>query len=217
MEYFTNSKPTLISDKTVTMYKKMIDDITYENSSIFKKIYDKIIYPNLGLFIIIIIIVVVLIYMYKRHRENFSNNHNNHNNHNRHSKMLIDPMDENKFMAIDHPRERIARPTFNPYYPVAQQVSHVNYLPDQIPVQLNGGFINNTGNTDYDPTAYYANEYEKNENNPIYSGPFYSGSSINGGVSDDSYKNFVSANANTLDEYNTIIGDKQIIESPFDK
>lgn len=198
MEYYTQTQPTLISDKTANYFNQTIYKLNTSNQSIFRKIFDNIIYPNLGS---IILLLAILIFLYYRYRSN-----NEH------------------FGGMDSPKERIARPTLNPYYPVSEQKSYVNYTPDQIPVYIDGNLVNNIQYEDgqYDtvklqphpPTSdnVLASEPEAGEQ-VQYAGPYYHG--LSNDVSDDMNLNFVKASQENLNEFDTLLKHKVQMDSPF--
>lgn len=182
MDFFTGTHPVLLSEKTIERYNKLIEEINGSNTSFLKKIFNSVIYPNLGLIIVIIIIISFLYYRYRTKKETFG--------------------------GMDMPNERIVRPTFNPYYPTGTQNSHVNYLPNEIPFNVNGKLVNNT-KQDYDPGVIYMNNWKEMENMPTYTGPFYSGTSQN--MSDDLYKDMIDTNTKNLFEFDDLVGEKDKI------
>jgi hypothetical protein len=100
---------------------------------------------------------------------------------------------------MDAPNERIARPILNPSIPISQQHSYVNYLPDEIPVNVNGVMVNNIAQMDYTAPNY-------NRNTNQYSGPYYS--SMNNNVSDDAMRDFRNSNKQNLMEYDDLLDQK---------
>lgn len=200
MELYTNSHPILVSERVTSSYNKMITDMTLQNTSIFRKLYDDIIYPNLGLCILIFLILVFLIWRYwtvKSNKEKFQKNH---------CVNIKDPIyvSENTqynpsiqyFGGMDHPQERIARPTFNPSIPINKQQSYVKYLPDTVPVINNCSYINNVQEMPYTSPPDNLNSYQ-------YTGPCYRAGE--NGVSDDMYNDFVEYNKQNLSDYDNII------------
>lgn len=196
MELYTNSQPTLISDKVVDSFSKMIKEISDQNTSIFRKIYDNVIYPNLSIFIVVMLIIIFLLYRYFtyvddkpiKQTETFSPNN-------------IPPR-RRIFDEVEFPNERITRPTFNPAIPVSQQQSYVNYLPDEVPVRVNGELVDNTQDINYYAPPNNPNTFQ-------YSGPYYKASE--NGLSDDMYKEFVSQNNQNLSDLNDIIRQKNFM------
>lgn len=200
MDFYSRTPPNLVSDKTLNMFNQALDKIAKENQSIFRRFYDNIIYPNLGLCILLVIIVIFLLYRYyKYHHEHFG--------------------------GMDSPNERIARPTLNPYYPVNEQNSYVNYLPDQIPVFVDGKLTNNIQYKEgqYD-TVNLSPHYPYADNSVIptepetssiqYAGPYYHG--LSNDVSDDMHLDFVKAGQENLNQFDKILKQKVLMESPFD-
>jgi len=103
------------------------------------------------------------------------------------------------FGGMDHPKERIARPVFNPSIPVSKQQSYVRYLPDEIPVVRNGKFVDNVQELPYDAPPNNPNQFQ-------YSGPFYNVSA--NGTSDDMYGGFIKLNETNLENLNDIYEQK---------
>lgn len=195
MELYTNSRPSLVSERVSSAYNKMINEITAQNTSVMSKLYDNYIHPNLGVFILIAIIVIILglRYFYVRgNKETFQKNHNIVN---------AQPQLDNctYFGGMDDPLERVARPTFNPSIPICEQRSYVNYLPDTIPVNVNGNYVTNVANSNYVVPQHTTNNFQ-------YAGPYCNTHEQN--ISDDMYKNFVDYNKQNLNEYNDILGEK---------
>lgn len=199
MELYTNSQPILIGERVTNLFNSMLENIKMENRSIFGKFYDDYVCPNISIIIVIILFIWFLMYMRKR-KSKMTENYNNIIN------KSIDPImvSENDqyvrglrvFGGIDHPKERIARPTFNPSIPVSRQHSYVNYLPDEIPVDINGQLQNNVI-----PMEYIAPN--NNTNNFQYGGPIYRLSDRN--TSNDMHNNFVDANKQNLMEFDDLL------------
>lgn len=199
MELYTNSHPILISDTVINSFNKMVEDIAKENSSIFTKIYENVIYPNLAVFIIIAFIIIFLLYRYFTHKnkkEPFNKTH----------ERKTEPTNTSEyargvrtFGGMDSPMERIARPTFNPSIPIHQQQTYVNYLPDEIPVRVNGKLVDNVHEYPYDAPNDHPNVIQ-------YTGPFYRASE--NGMSDDMYTDFVESNKQNLMEFDDLIQSK---------
>lgn len=195
MEYYTSSKPNLISDKTVELFNKTIDKLVKDKQSIWMKIYDVVIYPYLGVFILLTLVTIFLLYRYY-HRENFG--------------------------GIDSPKERIARPVLNPYYPVSEQKSYVNYTPDQIPLYIDGEFVNNIQHEDGEYDVTHLSPHPPTSDNVVspapysiqYGGSYYRGMSND--VSDDMNLDLVKMGQENLNEYDKILKQKLQMESPFD-
>lgn len=212
MEFFTNSQPSLISDKVVSSFDKMIKDMSEQNSSVFYKFYENVIYPNLGISILILLIILFLVYRYftfKKEKKIMETEKFNGNT-NENTKNIYSSNDGRyllkKFDDVEPINERIARPTFNPSIPISKQQSYVNYLPDEIPVRVNGELVDNVSrvNMQGNEIPYYAPQNEPN--NIQYTGPFYNASQ--NGLSDDMYKEFVSQNQQNLNDYNNILQQK---------
>lgn len=195
MELYTNSKPLLISDNVSSSIDNMITKMMNENKSIFQKLYDNVIYPNMGLCIIILLIVVFLLYRYYKHgntqQENFREPIDLYQPNPGRIK-LFDP-------DFDNPNVRIARPTFNPSVSFKKQTSYVNYLPDEIPVNVNGKMTNNIQKQEY-PAP------EQREKEIQYGGPYYQAGQ--NGISDEMYNGFVEANQQNLFEFDDLLNDK---------
>lgn len=186
MEYFTRTHPVLISDKLSSTLEHTIEEIKKNNPSISHKFYENIILPNKGVFIVLLIIAGLLLYRYFKRQENFEDKPN------------PDYANYTNFSGMDAPNERIARPTFNPNYPVAEQTSYVNYLPDHVPVNVDGSWKNNV-----QPQSYIAPPLHDDLQ---YSGPYYHGTSTI--VSDDGYQEFAQANATNLDQFDELMRQK---------
>lgn len=184
MEYFTRSHPVLISDKLSSTLEHTIEEIKKNNPSISHNFYENIILPNKGVFIVLLIIAILLLYRYFKRQENFETDTPN-----------PDYANYTNFSGMDLPNERIARPTFNPSYPVAEQTSYVNYLPDHVPVNVGGLWKNNVQNQSYVAPPLH-DECQ-------YSGPYYRGTSTI--VSDDGYQEFAQANATNLDQFDELL------------
>ena len=193
MDIYTNSVPLLISERVSGTYKKLLNDMTTQNTSLFRKIYDDYVHPNIGVCLIISLIVIFLIWRYvsvRKNREKFGQNI---------IRREIADDNYNGFSGMDDPNERIARPILNPSVPINRQTSYVNYLPDSIPVINNGQFINNIQEHQYDAPPIMEGKYQ-------YSGTYYKGGE--NGVSDDMENPFVEYGKQNLIDYNDIIGDK---------
>ena len=197
MDFFTNTKPILISDKISESFNKMILDASSVNNGILYKIYENVIYPNLGVFIVILLILLFLLYRYFTYRkdprneitENFNVNDNTNSVGN---KITI-------FDDYDSPNEKVARPIFNPSIPVSRQKSYVRYLPDE----MNPNEINNPNNKTFEVPKNYKNEFQ-------YTGPFYK--MAENGLSDDMYKEFVSQNKQNMQDLDMEILQKSFVD-----
>lgn len=187
MEYFTRTQPVLISDKLSSTLEHTIEEIRKNNPSLSHNFYKNIILPNKGVFIVLLIIAIILLYRYFKRQENQENFEQDKPN----------PYYANytNFSGMDSPYERIARPTFNPSYPIAEQTSYVNYLPDHVPVNSNGLWKNNVQKQSYIAPPLH--------DDCQYSGPYYRGTSTI--VSDDGYQEFAQANATNLDQFDELI------------
>ena len=201
MELFTNSQPLLITEHVSLLFNKMLDDATNNNKSFLRKLYDNVIYPNIYFCIMIAIIFCILVYMYHNNRktkkilrERLTNINNDYDA----TENVQYIRGRRPFGGMDAPNERIARPILNPSIPISQQHSYVNYLPDEIPVNVNGVMVNNIAQMDY--TAP-----NSNRNTNQYSGPYYS--SMNN-VSDDSMRDFRNSNKQNLMEYDDLLDQK---------
>lgn len=131
MEFYSGSKPLLISDNVKNTLNKLLHDknqgITIKNPhDTLHRIYDDYISPNIGLIILVFAIIIFLAYRYQN------------------------KMETNTESYIRYPKEtqdlnntltsKFVRPTFNPAYPVSTQISYAVYpsgsskldLPSQI-------------------------------------------------------------------------------------
>jgi hypothetical protein len=195
MELYTNSLPILISERVTTTYSKLMEDMSKQNLGIFQKLYENIIQPNLGLSILVSLILIFLIWRYI----SFRNNKKEQFQRKLGTTLKGYPNRVRYFSGMDSPNERIARPTFNPSIPIQKQQSYVNYLPDTIPVNHNGKFVNNVQEMQYTAPANNANTFQ-------YTGPFYD--TGENGVSDDMYDGFVEYNKQNLLEFDDILSEK---------
>lgn len=200
MDLYTSSHPSLVSDRVIGSFNKLLEDARNKNIGFFQKIYDKIIYPNLGIFIVLLLIVVFLIYRYmtiNKNKENFDKDLQDTGSIPYHGRIkLFDP-------DMDRPDERIARPTFNPSFPIEKQRSYVNYLPDEVPVDVNGQLIDNVKEQDYSAPEEWHNSFQ-------YSGPYYKLGE--NGFSDDMYEDFAKYNRKNLNDFDAILQDKMNID-----
>jgi len=189
MELYTGSHPVLVSDIVASSYNKLVTEMTKQNRSIWDKIYDDIIYPNIGLFIIVVCVAIFLLWRYIVHsrKEKFVQD-----------KTEYQP-NVRMFGGEDASDERIARPIFNPSIPIQKQESYVKYLPDEIPVNQNGEWVDNVQDMPYNAPSFNPNSYQ-------FTGPYYHASE--NGLSDDGYSEFVNYNKQNLVDYDNIIGDK---------
>ena len=237
MELYTNSRPSLINENIVMAFDKIINDISNENTGSFKKIYEKIIKPNWVMFAFIFIVGAVLFYRYYVYgrKEKFNKKkitevevdariEDELQKMTEFNKINAEKLTNPKLVALnnnpeymrelhnfggmDDPRERIARPTFNPNIPINQQESYVDYMPDRVPVRVNGKL---TGNINARRLPYDAPQ--DNPNNFQYSGPYYRGGNGSGNgnhnnLSDDGYAGFVDANSQNLMEFDDLINSK---------
>jgi len=192
MAYFTNSLPNLLSEKRWDVLEHDFNNVKKNSTGMMEKIYNNIIYPYQGVWISVILIAVILYYLYRQKNENFG--------------------------GMDSPYERIARPTFNPRYPVSEQTPYVNYLPDHVPVISNGEFKDNVQviprtpitNIDTRQEDILARDYvaPPQHNEYQYSGPYYRGTSEI--VSDDEYKEFAAANEENLAQFDDLLNQKML-------
>lgn len=210
MEYFTQSRPNLISDKLSGTLEHTLDELRKKNPSVSHHFYENIFLPNKNVFIAIFIIGCILLYLYCTRREKFAQINSNtqiieatlSSPNNLTSGSIINPNFGNysTFSGMDDPNSRFARPTFNPYYPVSQQTSYVNYLPDHVPVNNEGMWKNNVSTESYIAPPLHQ-EIQ-------YSGPFYRGN--NTVVSDDGYQSFAQLNNDNLNQFDELIRQKQL-------
>lgn len=199
MELYTDSRPSLISERVAHTFDKMISDLKMQNRNVITRLYEDIICPNIGLTIAIVIILIFLIYRYYHNKHKSENFNYIMSSNGKHQLGIMNANERNKFGGMDDFNERIARPTFNPSIPVSNQQSYVNYMPDQIPLLLNGELINNEQSNNYNVPMNDVNRYQ-------YTGPFYR--SGENGLSDDAYKEFVEYSNNNLNDYNEILQQK---------
>lgn len=202
MDFFTNSKPMLITDKINNTFNKMITDLNSENIGICHKIYNNIIYPNLTVFVVILLLILYLLYRYYTYKKIISlNEKSNLNEKFKNTEMQNNGIKEytTMFSDFDNPNERIARPTFNPSIPISKQTSYVNYLPNEINVINNGKFIDNVDDVKYPAPQKHDVEFQ-------YSGPYYQ--IAENGLSDDMYKEFVSQNKQNMEDLDNILEQK---------
>lgn len=206
MELYTNSQPILIGEHVTSLFNHMFDNIETNNKNIFEKIYDDVIHPNIYIFAIIAMIVCFLMYRYFKHTKPRNELYDNTTINNPNKTWLSEDDQYIRgvrvFGGMDHPKERIARPTFNPSIPISKQQSYVNYLPDEIPVDVNGQLKNNIL-----PMEYIAPQ--NNSNNIQYGGPIYK--SGENGLSDDIYRDFVDSNKQNLMEFDDLLQQKTIV------
>lgn len=108
MDFFSNSRPNLISNRTIKALEKLYSikggDTVNEKgvSDTLYNLYKNYIEPNIFLFILLIIFCLFLIYKYiSKNQEEF-------------------------------------QPTFNPSIPIESQNSYVNYLPDNAALNVGG-------------------------------------------------------------------------------
>lgn len=71
----------------------------------------------------------------------------------------------------DHSQDIQRRPTFNPHYPVSQQTSYVNYLPNEVPLNVQNKYAIQNGQNLNEKVKY---KYPYNDNNEYsyYSGAY---------------------------------------------
>jgi hypothetical protein len=200
-DYFSGNEPDLVSKKVMKNFKIIIDNaqkpkiitepILYNTCVSF---YDDYIVPNIILLILLFIFVLFLLYRYymKDIVDSYENIekldhflartntapkleitlpsstdlpiYNNYSNScsKSKSKTYMDEQDDINF-----------RPTFNPYYPVDEQTSYTNYLPNSLPLKKDGEYVNY-----YDVTNpkirknKYRMPYNRNNENVEYTGTF---------------------------------------------
>lgn len=201
MSYFTNSRPSLISDQMRITLEQNMEKARKQGMTWTQRFYENVIMENKLFCFIIIALICFLIYLYVKKNiwnEPFMNTvRAPYPNNNSYADQYVQPHSL-QFGGMDSPNERIARPTFNPYYSVDTQQSYVNYLPDQVPVISNGKMIDNVEDMPYTAPVQH-DTYQ-------YSGPYYRND--NNIVSDDLYQGFSQANINNLDQFDELIRQK---------
>lgn len=199
MELFTNSHPSLITNEVTSKIDTIITDISKGGSSIFRTMYDKIIYPNLTLIILIIILIIFLIYCYYSEK-NMANEPNKNIKNEQYENVNRRDRADTLFDGKYNQSEQFIRPVFNPTKSINEQESYVQYLPDDLPINIDDQIVRVHDDRQYSPPP---NDYR----NPIeYKGPQYAYGKM--GVSDESNRKFVGAAEQNLFEFDDLLGDK---------
>jgi hypothetical protein len=204
MEYFSRSRPVLVTNEMQHYFKRELEKAQELSMTWYKRFYDNFVAENKLLCFLILVLICVLIYLYLKKnvwKETYAN-------------VVKAPYPVNntftddyvqphslQFGGFDGLNEKIARPTFNPYYPVNTQESYVNYLPEQIPVISNGTMIDNVKTMPYN-----APKLQPSQTDIQYSGPYYRDDNVV--VSDDLYQDFAQANVNNLDQFDELLRQK---------
>lgn len=201
MEYFSRSRPVLVTNEMENYFKRELDKAHKLSMTWYTRFYNNFVVENKLLCFLLLVLICVLVYLYLKKnvwKEPYAN-------------VVKAPYPANntftddyvqphslQFGGMDGVNEVVARPSFNPYYPVSTQESYVNYLPDQIPVISNGQMIDNVKSMPYNSP--------KMQTEHQYSGPYYRDDNVV--VSDDLYQDFAQANVNNLDQFDELLRQK---------
>lgn len=169
--YFSGSKPNLINKKILKHYENSftVEPVVQTGGwgEYLSYFYYEYIQHNLLLIILLAIFIIFLIYRYKT-RDLYDEDNNTNKINNKVNTNMDDENDDNYNDNNNDIYEGFIddciedsegykgpfTPTFNPYYPVKEQSSYVNYLPDSFPYEQNGEFYNN------EPTDPIINHYK---------------------------------------------------------
>jgi hypothetical protein len=190
---FSQSTPDLINKKVVKQFKFVFDtagkqasnSINNETpwSDSLSNFYCEYVQQNLLILILLFIFALFLVYKYytKDIQEDY------HNIKSSKLKKYIKEQDEIDF-----------RPTFNPFYPVKDQTSYVNYVADDIPIENEHGKL--VRYYDEHPDEFikinkYRPPYDTNDENVYYSGIY----NTYANAQDSAYPNELGE----IDDYNT--------------
>jgi hypothetical protein len=199
-DYFSGYEPDLVNKKVMKNFKFVINNayksspIVPENTPVYDHwcfFYSEYIQPNNILILLLFIFVLFLLYRYimKDDFIEYENKNETMSNIVIGDHVLRKHFDEtNNVTNIDYDNQpsnisdqscdyNITNnvPTFNPYYPTNEQTSYVNYLPNNVPLNINGKY-----KTYYDvnPRKKYRklkkinDDSDYNDNNIEYTGTY---------------------------------------------
>lgn len=169
-DVFSQSTPDLINKKVIKQFKFVFDQAekqSINNSSTSPSWYDSLgtfycEYVQANILLIILLIIFILFLIYKYYTKDTTGDDEGYQNIKRNK--YLKEQDEINF-----------RPTFNPFYPVKDQTSYVNYLPDERYIEDSKG--NLTSYFEQHPDEFvrvnkYQYPYDTNDENDYFSGTY---------------------------------------------
>ena len=136
-DFFSDQNPDLINKKTMASFQKILTkrvtitgEVTW--SDYVYNVYDSYVKPNAFFIIVLILLIAFLVYRYWSKSHSLNEPLDSMGSLSSLTGPITGP-DECKVLIDESPL-----PTFNPYYPVSEQNSYVNYLPNTIPLYSNG-------------------------------------------------------------------------------
>jgi hypothetical protein len=144
MEFFSNSKPNLLSRNIKAKFKSISNNSSPNNFTINDNVTDSIMFflkkyiePNK---VLLILILLLTIYLYNKYENKKKRQRKKKDGtkepfvSNELAKLNEAISNQTSHLPINH------QGTMNPLYPVSNQHSDVNYLADPIPVKINNKF-----------------------------------------------------------------------------
>jgi hypothetical protein len=142
MEFYSGIKPNLINNDILESIEKITNFKDKDTQFGGESFYESTIKPNMFAFILVGLFILFLAYKYYE-KKNSSNDYEEEDE--------IEDFDEdidNVFgsnngsdeseIVIQPESVQFLRQTFNPSQTIHTQTSNINYLPDNVPVQING-------------------------------------------------------------------------------